>query len=398
MRNARTFTRKFPDTEATEIDLTAPEAAHPEQWEPHLDGVCAVINAAGVLQPAKDRDAWAVHHDAPIALYKACVHTGVRQIVLVSAVGVEEGTTTFALSKRAGERTLETSTVPWTIVRPAVVVGRGSYGGTSLLRALAACPVRTPVPGDGAMALNTIHTDDLAEGIVRLLRTRHAHGKVMDAAAPERHTLREALALYRRWLGLPTQRTVRIPMAIAKMIARTADAMRLAPITSTTLAQVRTRLEGDGTQFTNTTGVTPRTLIQGLAEQPAQSQDLWHARLFLARPLIRTTLAALWAGSGAVALASARAQAEAHTLLGGHPWTSGVLGATALIDIAVGLAVARGWRPRAMTTVQLTLIGLYTAALTIAAPSLWTELTGGLAKNLAMAMLVLIARITEEER
>ena len=398
VRRAAPFRAKFPNSDTRTLDLTAPKAATAAAWHTHLDGVTAVVNVAGVLQPARAGEAWAVHRDAPRALYEACRHAGVRRVILVSAIGVEEGVTRFARSKRAGERALETSGLDWTIVRPAVVVGWGSYGGTSLLRALAACPGRTPVPGDGTTPVNTIHKDDLAQGVVNLLANGNGIGQILEAGAPWRHTLAEVLAAYRQWLGLPAQTTVRIPIPVARAIAAAGDAMRMQPICSTTLAQVRTRLGADGRGFEAAAGVQARTLAKGLAERPSESQDLWHARLFLARPLIRCALALLWAVSGALALGCATVREQAQAMFADAAWSAHAVTAAGGVDVAIAIAILRRWRPKVMSTVQMATIVGYTAVLTWAAPALWTELGGGLLKNLPVLMLVLIWRIAEEER
>ena len=118
VRRAAPFRAKFPNADTRALDLAAPAAASAETWHSHVEGTAAVVNVAGVLQPARAGEAWAVHRDAPRALYEACAQAEVRRVVLVSAIGVEEGKTTFARSKRAGERSLETSGLDWTILRP----------------------------------------------------------------------------------------------------------------------------------------------------------------------------------------------------------------------------------------------------------------------------------------
>ena len=90
-------------------------------------GMHAVVNAAGVLQPRTQSQAWAVHHLAPNALYEACERTQVRRVIHVSAVGVDETEATYARSKRAGEASLMARDLDWTVLRPAVVIGEDSH-------------------------------------------------------------------------------------------------------------------------------------------------------------------------------------------------------------------------------------------------------------------------------
>ena len=166
--------RRFPDSDVRALDLTTSAARDQGCWAALLKGMDAVVNAAGVFQPPRTADAWAVHRDAPAALYRACERAGVRRILHVSAVGVSEANTTYAQSKREGERSLMERDLDWTVLRPPLVVDEDSYGGTPLLRAIAAFPFVTPVIGDGTTLVDVIHKEDLAPYAPHHRRRRRA--------------------------------------------------------------------------------------------------------------------------------------------------------------------------------------------------------------------------------
>jgi hypothetical protein len=95
----------------------------------------------------------AVHVEMPHALHAAAAAAGVARIVLISAISARDDVDTdYSRSKLAGERALRGSGVAWTILRPSLVYGDGSYGGTSLLRGMAALPWCVPLPGAGDFA------------------------------------------------------------------------------------------------------------------------------------------------------------------------------------------------------------------------------------------------------
>ena len=156
VRNPEKLIHRFPGIEAGKADLRDSVAKDSKFWDVTLEGVDAVVNAAGVLQPRRARDAWAIHLEAPDALYASCERRDVSRVIQVSAVGVEEAATLFARSKLAGDRKLMERDLDWTILRPTIVIGNGSYGGTSMLRAIAAFPWFTPVIGDGSSQLDFI--------------------------------------------------------------------------------------------------------------------------------------------------------------------------------------------------------------------------------------------------
>ncbi len=107
-----------------------------------------------------------------LALATAAAASGAR-FVHISAMSADEGVGTgYARSKSAADRRLADVAGDWLIVKPSLVIGRGSHGGTSLLRAAAALPFFTPVAAPGTQPFQPISLDDLADGIVALAARR----------------------------------------------------------------------------------------------------------------------------------------------------------------------------------------------------------------------------------
>jgi uncharacterized protein YbjT (DUF2867 family) len=352
------------------------------------------------LQPRRERDAWAVHFYALEALYSGCEQAGVRRFIQISAVGVEEAQTAFARSKSAADQNLMSRDLDWTILRPAIVIGDGSYGGTSMLRAIAVFPWITPVIGDGGTELDFIHKDDLADSIVEILLTGAAKRKVLEPASAERFTLLEAVRAYRHWLGLNACPVLKIPNPCLKFLATLGDFMKLDPITTTALAQFETRLTGNPDEFESATGIKPRGLTAILQSRPAESQDLWHARMYLVRPFIRVSLVVLWLTSGLLGLLSnpERYSSVLGPITENPNFSAALAMSMSLIDLAIAAALVIGWRLKGLANIQLVIVIGYTVALTLLAPTLWGDLYGGLLKNLPIIALILVHRFLEEER
>ena len=120
------------------VDLTKMSIA---DWGPHLAGVDAVINCAGVLQD-NAWDSTGVHAEGAANLFTACEKANVTQAIHFSAIGVDRETPTrFSASKAAGDQALMRTRLNWVILRPSVIVGRPAYGGSALIRGLASLPV-----------------------------------------------------------------------------------------------------------------------------------------------------------------------------------------------------------------------------------------------------------------
>src|SRR5690554_6585004 len=61
--------------------LDMSNALRPEDWAPHLNGVHAVINCAGVLQDNPAENTHTVHAASASALFAACERAGVRKVI-----------------------------------------------------------------------------------------------------------------------------------------------------------------------------------------------------------------------------------------------------------------------------------------------------------------------------
>lgn len=351
-------------------DLTDPATHDPAFWRPHLAD-SHLINAAGLLT-GTEAQFRAVHHAAP----KAALAALTGRALLISAVGIHADTP-FARHRRQTEALF----AGHTILRPGMVLADTSHGGSSLLRALAALPVRTPVVGDGQQRFNPVHAADLAALALHHLTEPP---QILEIGGPESLTLADLTRLTRRWLGLTPQPLLHIPLPLARTLGHIGDALRLGPISATAVAQLETGVAAQPHPMA-------RPVTAFTFARPAGTQDLWHARLYLLKPLIRLTLALLWLASAALGLTLPPAAfPEAPFPL--------LARAGGLIDLAFGLALLRNWRPRTTALAQLAMVAAYTLGLTLTAPGLWADPCGGLLKNLPILALLLTHLALSEDR
>ena len=237
VRNPERLKRRFPEAEAVGADLN--RMLRPEDWQPLLQGVEAVINCAGALQSGRGDSLRAIHLEAPLALYRGCVEAKVRRVVHVSAISADpEAGTDYARTKHAAEAELQALALDWVILRPSLVYAEGSHGGTSLLRALAAFPGFIPLPGRGDQPFQPIHVDDLAETVSLALREPRLFGTVLEPVGPERLTTADIARLLRGWLGLAPAPLVSIPLPLVRTAARIGDLLGAGPLRTTAVEQL----------------------------------------------------------------------------------------------------------------------------------------------------------------
>jgi uncharacterized protein YbjT (DUF2867 family) len=370
----------------------------PEAWRARLVGIDAVVNCVGVLRERGADTFQHVHVDTPRALAEACVQAGIRRFIQVSALG-DASDGEFIGSKHRGDEALRALDLDLVIVRPSVVYSaRGSYGGTSLLRALSAVPGVLLLPGRGQQPLDPVSGEDLGLLVVRLLEDGTAIRETVEAVGPGTLTLEQYLLAWRAWLGVAAPRlVVRVPEPLVATAAAIGERFGSGPLGRTMnamLARGNTGSPGAAQRMTRLLGSAPQSLEQALRAQPSFVQDRWQARLYFAEPVLRLSIAFVWLFSGLVGFRTPAAEIVATLDAAGV--SQGALplvyGASA-IDAGLGALLALRWRVPLVGAAMIASVLAYTLFIGIRLPDSWWDPFGGLLKNLVVlpALWVMIA-------
>jgi uncharacterized protein YbjT (DUF2867 family) len=385
--------------EAVRLDLR--DALAVAVWAPLLDGIDAVVNAAGILREERIGDFDRVHRQAPAALLEACAARGLR-FVQVSALG-DPADGEFVASKHRFDAELLARHRSAVVLRPSVVLSlHGSYGGTSLLRALAALPL-LPLPAGGMQPLQPLLLDDLAALLLRCLQSGIADGRIIHAVGPEVLSLRELLQALRRWLQWRPAAVLAVPAVLVRVVAAIGERVGHGPLGRTMRAMLERGnvAPADGWQQAfEATGVATASVRRALQTSPSHVQDRWHARLYFLRPMIAAVLVLTWVISGVAGLLAAPAASASILDAIAIPaaWQAPLVLATSLWNLLLALLFAGGWRPRMVLALMLLSVLGYTLTLGLLAPLLWLEPLGGVLKNLGLLVLLLVYIALEEQR
>lgn len=370
-------------------------------WHALLDGVDAVVNVAGILRETRTQSFEAIHHAGPLALARACVEHGVRDFVQISALG-DPADGEFIASKHRFDAALLGLELRAVVLRPSIVyTARGSYGGTSLLRALSALPLAVPLPGAGGWPVQPLAAEDLGELVAAALEGEQRG--VFEVGCERPMSLRDYLLHWRTWLRIPGTRTLPTPLWAVNAAVALGERLGVGPMGQTMwrmLKRGNVCAPDAHARLRETFGTAPRDLEAVLAQAPSQVQDRWQAQLYLLAPVLRWMVILLCLISAWAGFATPAAQIEA--------MSSGSLLAqlepVALarfaggVDLVLALWLASGWRSRAAVASTLLLVLGYTLVFGALAPGLWLDPLGGLAKNLVLLPALAVLWVLSDRR
>ena len=368
-----------------------------------------VVNCLGVLQDGPGGDTGAVHRDFVARLLAAIGDSGraVRLVHISIPGAANEDRTAFSQTKREAERLIAASGISHAILRPGFVVAPAAYGGSAMLRALAAFPIGLPAD-EAATPFQPVAVQDIAATIA-WLAAREADDAATRAVSwdlmqPQPVTLSGVIEQFRWSFGTSRWPRLTLPGFLLDFGAVMGDlANRLGwmpPMRTTAIAELRRGVTGDPASWIAATGIVPQTIAQAVGNHAATIQDKWFARLFLVKALVISSLALFWLASGFIALVISFPATKEILLSHGFPASMAAPFAaiTSLMDMSVGVLIAFR-RTCAVGLIAGILVSLgYMAGTALFTPDLWIEPLGALVKTGPAIVLMLVALLTLDNR
>lgn len=365
------------------------------------------VNCVGILQDGPRGRTGDVHEGFAARLTSALQEGDERRLLVhLSIPRGATDSTAFSRTKRGAEAVIAASGMPHVIVRPGFVVGPAAYGGSALIRALAALPFDLPE----REANSSFAATDVADiGRTIAVVVQRWSDRTLELAADwdvleaRPGTVADVIAAVRSWLGGP-KRAMRLPSWLLGLGAKAGDLAALLgwspPIRSTALAEMRRGVSGNPGPWFTATGLRAAPLKEVLGRYPATVQENWFARLYLIKPVAVGGLALFWVVSGVVALTAGFEAAggvlTAHGVVEGAARALVVV--TGWIDIGIGLAIAvrRTARPALVGAIAVSFGYMLAAA--VWTPELWLDPLGPLVKTVPVIILMWLTLSILDER
>jgi nucleoside-diphosphate-sugar epimerase len=216
--------------------VALPDLARPADWSKLVDGVSHIVHLAGIAHaPGRlpDEVYARINTDAVGELAQAA-RGRVERLVLMSSVRAQAGlaadhvitekdaarpTDAYGHSKLAAERLLKECGAGFTVLRPAVVYGKGAKGNIASLATLAQTPMPLPFGGlDNRRSLLAL--ENLAAAIALVLISPQAEGETFLVADSESISVAELVSAMREGLGRAPH-LVRVPAGAVKRLMAT---------------------------------------------------------------------------------------------------------------------------------------------------------------------------------
>jgi uncharacterized protein YbjT (DUF2867 family) len=369
-------------------------------------GIEVVVNCLGVLQDGPGSDTGAVHRDFVARLLLAIRDSGrAIRLVHISIPGTAEtDRTAFATTKREAERLIAASGIAHAILRPGFVVAPAAFGGSAMLRALAALPVDLPAM-ERTAPFQPVAVEDIAETIAWLAERDPADASavIWDLMQPQAITLGGVIGHFRHAFGTQDWPRIALPPFLLNLGCKLGDLTSLLgwmpPVRTTAMAELRRGVTGDPAIWMAATGIVPKAIAQ-MVGRSASIQDKWFARLFLVKALVIASLVLFWLISGFIALVISYDAAA--NILRTHNFPQAMVAPvtvlTSLMDMGIGILIAFR-RTCALGLVAGIFASLgYMIGAAILTPDLWIEPLGALVKTGPAIVLMLVALLTLDNR
>lgn len=390
-----------PGTGTGEMMVDLARMSGVENWRAILADIDIVVNVSGILRETGRQTFESIHVSAPMSLASACIDAGIRTFVQISALGIPADGG-FIESKHRFDKFLLGLPLRAVVLRPSVVYAiSGSHGGTSLLRALAAFPPFSLLPGDGRWAIQPVAAEDLAD-LVADAAEGDQRG-IYEVGGPRPMTLREYQSAWRRWLHIGGSRILEVPVFLVSTQVWISEKLGHGPVGVTMWRMLRRgNITGPDAcpRLLSDFGRLPRPLDEVLESQPSQVQDRWHAQLYFLAPLLRFSIVVAWVLSALAGWLTPAATIEdlaQGSALQAMP-VVGLARATGTIDLVLAGWLASGWRPRWAISLMAASVLVYTFTFGLILPALWLDPLGGLAKNLIILPALALAWVLSERR
>ena len=248
------------------IERVEGDVLSPQTLEEGMAGCDAVVHLVGIIREHVPTNTtfYRVHVQGTGNVVAAAASVGVRRYIHMSALGAREGARSrYHQTKWAAEETVHACSLPWTIVRPSVIYGRGDGFVSLLVWVVRRLPVVPLIVGG---RLQPVPVEQVAQGVARALSRPSAVKQTYEVGGPDRVTLGELVDLIGKVLGRRRILKFNVPRGVVWAATRVLHRLPYFPLTPDQLLMLEEDNVCDPAPFFSTFGLAPLPLATGLRQ------------------------------------------------------------------------------------------------------------------------------------
>ena len=248
------------------IERVEGDVLSPQTLEEGMAGCDAVVHLVGIIREHVPTNTtfYRVHVQGTGNVVAAAASVGVRRYIHMSALGAREGARSrYHQTKWAAEEAVHACSLPWTIVRPSVIYGRGDGFVSLLVWVVRRLPVVPLIVGG---RLQPVPVEQVAQGVARALSRPSAVKQTYEVGGPDRVTLGELVDLIGKVLGRRRILKFNVPRGVVWAATRVLHRLPFFPLTPDQLLMLEEDNVCDPAPFFSTFGLAPLPLATGLRQ------------------------------------------------------------------------------------------------------------------------------------
>jgi NADH dehydrogenase len=247
------------------VDLVAGDVRVRDSLDRAMEGVDLVVHLVATIQERPGGVTFTnVNHLGTRNVVEAAKKAGVRRLVHQSAVGADpDPARLYSRSKWLGEQEVIGCGIPFTILRPSIIFGKGDEFLNTLAAVVKLFPV-VPIAGSGTNRFQPISVQDVARCLVQVVSQEEYIGRTVEIGGPRQYTYRQIVDLLVQALSV-RRKLVRVPVGPMRPIAGAMEAMLpRPPVTREQLKYLDIDNVAQGESVEAQFGFTPQSLEEGL--------------------------------------------------------------------------------------------------------------------------------------
>jgi nucleoside-diphosphate-sugar epimerase len=245
-------------------------------------GVDAAVHLIGSIAPKRHESFASLHVEATTDFAELCLKSGVKKVIMVTAIGVKaEATSDYLRTKWQAEEILRQSGLNCIFLRPSLLIGRtfGTRDSKLVRRLIDLIESRPIVPliGGGKNMIQPLFIDDMVAVIKQCIQWQvddcgHL-APVFELGGPTVLSMKEFLQELMRSIGIEKP-LVPVPLPAAAILAILSEMIQEVPIFSQDQLKLSMRDNiCDSNALTEQFGITPTSIKDALKSYTTQKAD-----------------------------------------------------------------------------------------------------------------------------